>query len=175
MSIGSCQFSLLNTHTMPREEMQHNELWSSTVDLNSSAFFVPCRDLMLLICAIAIWLWSCIVKSLPGNSTGLFNRVLTFRIAKPKHILFPPSSVPVCIMPSTESSSWNPGHHPLLLIPVPNQLPGPAHFTFSPTNPYYLRSRCDLHTSNVDVHISILTSIPASKSISHHSKPLAPK
>lgn len=128
MNIGLCQFFLLNTYIMQREEIRQNELQSCAVYLKW--LFVPYRSLLLLTYAITVQLSLFIFHSLLCTSPGLFNQLLIFSMSKPKSILFLPFSIPVCIMPSTESPTGTLDIICYSSSLYSNQSPGPAHFTF---------------------------------------------
>lgn len=157
------------------EKYDMTNLWAVQCIL-TQWLFVPFRDLLLLTYAIFVQLWFCILNSLLCSSPCLCHRLLMFRMSKPKHILFPPFSIPICVMLSTQSLNRNPGHHPLLLVlyPINYQDLLIQSSKYSPINPT---------TTALVVILTSLTWMTAStfwqdssfQSLSLHSKPLSPE
>lgn len=157
--------------------MRQNELGSCVVYLNSSAFLSPtgicCSSHLQSLSGFGLASSTTCPAVLQACSIG------SSRLGWPNlnatsfhHLLFQ------CV-------SCHPRSHPagtLDIIPYFSSL-YPINYQdllispskYSPISPYYLCSSCDLYISNLDDCINILTSIPASKCISLHSKPLPPE
>ena len=129
MGIGSCQFSLLNIHIMQGDNATERTLALYGVSSLSSSLShagIFCSSRLQSLSSFGLEYSTACCARLCACSIGFSSSGC---LSDPKHILFPLFSIPVCVMPSMQSPSWNPGHHPLL-IPVPSQSPGHAHFIF---------------------------------------------